>query len=688
MRKFNVPPFILALIVLPSIFTFGAFPSFADDGPFIRPSNRGGSGLMEIPTARVLRENTYRLGIGQVSPYRYYYSSVSPLKGLEIDGRITEISDVPALTEGYGDYKDKAVDFKYRFLPEGKYMPAIALGLMDSHGSRIYPSQYIVASKQIYPFDFTLGFGNGRFGKSPLAGQTDGFELEIVTSPREWLNDSQFFWGIQFAPSEKYALMVEYSPIKYHEQTNDPAQGKYFSGPVSSKYNVGIRFKPTKWSEIDLSYQRGEKFGVNFSTTFDIGKPLLPIYEQVYQGKTADALDPIHERMIRALHNSGFSGIGVAIINEELWVKAQNDKYFYSTRAIGIVLELIAGINPENVKRIHVILTENEIPVVEFTTATIDLLDFYAEKMTFDEFLRMSDFKTAVRDIPDMETAFRKSFNYGWKPSLETFLNDPSGFFRYRLGASGWVSYYPWQGASFVTGLAAFPLNNITTTNEPLSIPVRTDIVEYKKENIVLERLMLNQTGQVYPGILAKVSGGILEAQYAGVDMEVAMPVLDGRILLGLSGSAVKKREPDNPVKLKTDDVKDVYTTAFINMRLNIPEQELALDVKAGRFLAGDNGVRFTVSKFINGVVLRTWYTYTDTSVFEDDFNRDYHDKGIAVIIPIRLFKGTDSRTTYSYFLSPWTRDTGQDIEHYRNLFDFIGRNTKIFLDKDDEMLY
>ncbi|MCL4490450.1 MAG: YjbH domain-containing protein [Nitrospirae bacterium] len=175
---------------------------------------------MEIPTARVMRKNSYRIGYSRIHPYRYYYGVLSPIKGLEVDARITEIAGVSALTSAYGNYKDKALDLKYQFIPEDKYMPAVALGIMDPHGTRIYASQYVVASKQIYPFDFTLGLGNGRFGTGPLPSQGEGIRIEMFQDTKTWLKDSQFFWGIQFAPSEKYALMVEYSPIQYHKQTS------------------------------------------------------------------------------------------------------------------------------------------------------------------------------------------------------------------------------------------------------------------------------------------------------------------------------------------------------------------------------------------------------------------------------------------------------------------------------------
>jgi hypothetical protein len=85
--------------------------------------------------------------------------------------------------------------------------------------------------------------------------------------------------------------------------------------------------------------------------------------------------------------------------------------------------------------------------------------------------------------------------------------------------------------------------------------------------------------------------------------------------------------------------------------------------------------------------VLSGWYGFTDTSVFSDSFNKGYRDKGIAVSIPLRLFLGRDSRTLYHYALSPWTRDVAQDISHRTSLFDFIGRNTGRFIDKDSHML-
>jgi opacity protein-like surface antigen len=643
---------------------------------------------MEIPTARVLKENRYRLGFSQVKPYRYYYGAISPFKGLEVDLRITEVLNVPAFNFPSGNFRDKAVDVKYQFLSEGKYFPALAIGFMDPHGTRIYPSQYLAASKQIYPLDFTVGLGNGRFGTKPLPAQNEGIELEMFGDAGEWFRDSGVFGGIQFAPSDKFALMFEYSPIKYHKQTKDPAQNEFFRDPVSSRYNIGLRYKPADWAEVDLSYQRGREIGFNMSLAFDIGDPIIPIYDPVYREVPSSGRGPVPERMTRALFYSGFSDIRVEMEGDELWITAQNDRYYYSTKAIGVIMNIIITTAPEDIEKVHIILKENGIAQYELSSVMADMSDLYAGKLGVREFLYLSEVSPETAGDRDIQGLHKKSFRYGIRPSLETFLNDPSGFFKYRLGLSGWVSYNPWKGAAVISGIEGYPVNNISSVNEPLSIPVRSDIVLYKRKKTALGRLMFDQIYKAGYELYGRVSAGYLEIQYAGLDAEIAKPVLDGRILLGLSGSIVKKRDPERPFGLKSDDVKEYYTPAFINARVNIPEMDIAIDLQAGRFLAGDNGVRFTLSKFINGVILKAWYTVTDTSVFNDEHNEGYSDKGLSISIPIRLFTGSDSKTVYHFSLTPWTRDTGQDIAHFSPLFDFIGRNTKIFIDKDREMIY
>ncbi len=626
---------------------------------------------METPTARVLEEGKYRIGISQIDPYRYYYTTVSPFKGLEVGGRVTEILDTEASSDpvwqDYGNYKDKAFDIKYQFLPEGKYTPALAFGIMDPHGTRIYTGQYIVASKQIYPFDFTIGFGNGRFGRRPI-GKEEEFGLEIFEDPAEWLSDGQFFGGIQFSPHPKLAFMVEYNPIRYDKQINDPAQPIHFKNYDDSflnKLNYGIRIMPFDWTEIDLSYQRGEQIGVNVSVAFTLGKSLLPIFDAPYIEKKQFADSPLVERISRGLYESGFYDIGVSTAGSAIWITAANDRYFYTPRAIGVMLGVINKMLPDDIDEIYLVVTERGLPIVEFSTHREDVRNYHERVFNTPEYLYLTKTDTDVYKIPEAKLNYKRHIFYGVKPEIQALVNDPSGFLKFRVGASGWLGFAPWRGATLLAGVAAYPINDVSSSNAPLSIPVRSDFVEYMDNDFLLSNLMFEQILKFRHEIYGKVGLGLLEVQYAGLDGELAMPLFGGRILAGVSGSVVKKRDSEKLFELNNKDWNDHYTTAFFNTRLNIPELEAYVDIKAGRFLAGDNGARVTVSK-----------------VF-----RDYHDKGISISIPLRLFLGRDSRVVHDYAISPWTRDVAQDIYHRTSLFDFIGRNAKIYLEKDKEML-
>jgi hypothetical protein len=667
---------------------WAASPAWAGDRRFDGPANWGGTGLMETPTARLLPEGRYRFGISQIDPYRYYYGAVSPIEGLEITGRVTEILKVEVTNmPGYGDYKDKAIDIKYRILPEGKWWPAIAIGLMDPHGTRLYSSQYVVMSKHLHPFDLTIGFGNGRYGKKPLPSTGDSFKAEIFTDNSSWRTEGQFFGGIQFAPRDGLAFMVEYSPIQYEKQTTDPAQKQYFAEAVPSKWNFGIRWTPLDWLDLVMSYQRGNQIGFNVSANFELGNPLIPIYDHPYREKPFLTLSPLTERIVEALNQSGFSNIGVARQGDDIRIDAQNNKYYYNMKAVGVALKALAPILPPDVKTLYLTFTQNGIPLFEFETFVEDIIAFSEERLSANEFLYTSRIRTDVWQPTNSPKSRQRHFDYGLKPDFRMFLNDPSGFVKYRFGISAQAYYTPWQGSTFAAGLMGYPLNNVSSVNEPSSTPVRTDSIAYLEQNVGMGILLFNHIEKFSHEIHGRIAAGYLEEQYMGVDAEVAVPLFGGRIMAGLAGSLVKKRDPDHIFKLKENDWKKHYETAFFKLRLNIPETDMYIDLKNGQFLAGDRGTVISVTRNFKGVEISAWYSITGTSIFKESYNRDYHDKGVSISIPLRLFTGRDNRSTYSLSLSPWTRDVGQDISHFSSLFDFIGRNIKVYIDKDKHMI-
>jgi hypothetical protein len=235
-------------------------------------------------------------------------------------------------------------------------------------------------------------------------------------------------------------------------------------------------------------------------------------------------------------------------------------------------------------------------------------------------------------------------------------------------------------------GVSFYPLANISTVNEPLSIPVRTDVVDYLKRKVVFDSWIVEQLYRVRDtDLFLRATAGILELQYSGLDLEAAYPLFGGQFLVGTNVAWLKKRDPKNPFKFRKGAVKDHYRTTFLNLRYNLLALDSFVELKYGRFLAGDVGTKVTLGKVINGVTITAWYSFTDTDVFKDSVNRGYHDKGVAVSIPFRLFTGKDTRARYSQGISPWTRDVAQDINHSQNLFDLIGQVSKKGLEHEKD---
>jgi hypothetical protein len=634
-------------------------------------------------------KHRYRVGSTYVYPYWYFFGSIGAFDRLEVNGRITQVLNVPGFDKdygsGYGDFKDKTVDVKLQLLKEGKYSPAVAVAVSDPHGTRLYASQSIVASKQFFPFDFTLGIGNGRLGEKQLDEGGEGFDMELFTNPKRWWREAQPFGGVQFTPVDWMTLMAEYSPVRYERQNRDPAQPRYFRDPVRSKINAGVRLKPFRWAEITAGWQRGEEFSTSASFSFDIGRPILPIHDPPYREPEPHRTHPLGDRIAAALAASGFSDIGVDGDDFSLRIDAGNDRYFFTPTAVKAVVETVAPMVPPRYEYVRIRIKENGIPVVEFVATAAAMEGVRNGTIAWDRFFQVSSFRTEYIGDPIPRTSGRRLFDWMFRPALELYLNDPSHFVSYRLGAALNLALFPWKGGTAVLGLDGYPLNTVSTSVEPLSIPVRSDVARYKEQNLALGRLMFDQVVRTDNRIYGRASAGLLEIQYAGFDAEAAVPLFRGRLIASAGGSLVRKRSPDELFRMDDDTW---YETAFLGARLNIPEADIWFDVKGGRFLAGDRGARFQVSKFIRGVTLTAWYTVTDTSIFSDPYNDGYHDKGISVTIPIRLFLGRDSRTAYRFSLSPWTRDAGQDIDHYNPLPDFIGRNTDILLDKDRRDLY
>ena len=167
----------------------------------------GTSGLVSIPTASVAADGELTVGVNHIAAghHAYYrdgrfdehgavaqFATVGFLPFVEVGLRLTRVDDVPRQALG-----DRMVSFRARLLKEGRYHPAVAVGVHDIVGTRIFHAQYAVASKTV------------RTAVGP-AGVHVGYGAEVLPLRAQGRQFDGLFGGVSLAPRPWITLMVEY----------------------------------------------------------------------------------------------------------------------------------------------------------------------------------------------------------------------------------------------------------------------------------------------------------------------------------------------------------------------------------------------------------------------------------------------------------------------------------------------
>lgn len=656
LRLFFFLCFVVAQIASPH-------SAFGWDRPFDNGSNWGGTGLMEIPTARILEDGEIRFGYAQADPYRWYAGGIGAFSFLEVSGRYTEIENIPSgLGSDFGAMKDKALDLKFQILSESKRFPAIAIGLHDFHGTELFEAQFLVFSRQIFPLDFTLGLGRGRF-KGPL------------TLP--FWDEVGFFGGVEWALfNDRFFLMAEYNPIEY-EKDRIPARGV----PEGAKWpvNFGMRMKIFPGVDFGVSWQRGDTVGFMVHLQTKLGEPITPqrpdppLWTAVDR-RPSHQRDPneMSHRIAEAICEMGLQDVSVYTNGKDLIAEFENNQFLFNQKAVGRVFRILLFYSPADAQKLTVIAKRRRVPILEISVTPKILEKYLFGEITDDLFVKFLEVRVAsggleaeLKTLTTSEKKQRPYFNYGIKPSLETFFNDPSGVLKVRAGIKPYLEAILWKGTSVYAQYDVPFYSNISSSNEPMPDAVRSDAWRYLDRDYSFERLMLDQTIRLGDNTFGRVSFGYLEKMYAGVGGEILAFSENGRFALGFEADWVRKRKPGTHFELYDFNAHTLLGNAYCR----IPKLNLTLQAQYGRFLGGDIGwMLHAVREYSTGARFGFWYGNTDTDDFTG-FNRGYHNKGLFLSVPARMFLNHDSSERYNYAISPWTRDVGVTVSHWSDLF-------------------
>jgi hypothetical protein len=234
------------------------------------PSNYGGVGLLDMRTARFYPDGYLALSVSRSQPDDRYSITVQALPWAELTFRY-------AIIHGEGLF-DRSFDMKFHLSHETEYVPELALGMQDILGTGVYSGEYVVATKQWGPVDFTMGLGWGRlgsrgtfnnpfsiFGHSFLDRQNNQGQGGVPLFKAYFHGpDVGLFGGIEYkTPIENLNLKVEYSSDAYTSERTQT--GKDYSYPV----NVGLDYRPFPWLDVSLSLMHGHYGSLRISTLID-----------------------------------------------------------------------------------------------------------------------------------------------------------------------------------------------------------------------------------------------------------------------------------------------------------------------------------------------------------------------------------------------------------------------------------
>lgn len=665
---------------------------------------------MQMPTARSAPEGELRVGFSRVYPYNQILFGLQWLPWLETGFRYADVRNRlygPAAFSGDQKYKDRSVDFKLSLLSETDWRPALALGVRDLGGTGLFASEYLVATKETGAFDWTLGLAWGRMGargdlRNPFASASKRFEDRPPTEARGDLGVERLFGGRQVGlfgglqwqtPLPGLSLKIEYDGNDYRSEALDNDR------EVDSPINAALNYRVGRSIDLGLGFERGNTLmaRVTLSTNFarDRGpdKTLDPVTTPVAAAQPQDGNSYTPAAAIDAAF---FEHLRVELERQDIHLAALDADgdtlhlWFTQTltrdepRVIGRIGQTLATLAPARYRRftLSALVAGAEGYRVTLDRAVIDqAIDFRVRPGAILEAARhdVPQGEAARLRAPLQRTGAYPDLSWNTGPALRQHVGGADDFYFgqlwWRLG--GRLTLDPrW---SFGASVGADVYNNFDGLKQPSDsqLPrVRSDIARYLKEgqnNLV--RLETNYAWSPAPSWYARLSAGLFEEMYGGVAGEVLYRRAGERWALGANLNRVRQRDFDQRFDFRAYEVTTGHVTAY----LDLPFQDLSLQLSAGRYLAGDEGATVELSRrFASGVVAGLFATRTNVS--SEEFGEGNFDKGIFLVLPFDLFFARSTRRAATLVFRPLTRDGGQKVRDGDSLYGLTGSG---WLDRD-----
>jgi len=595
---------------------------------------------------------------------------------------------------GFQDYYDRSFDLRVLALKEGRWLPAVTIGLQDFAGTGLFAGEYIAATKTVLPsLSLTLGLGWGRLG----ADGSDRLPGAPVCPPPagtggqpnadSWFRGSPApFGGLSWQATERLRFKAEYSSDTY--ECESKSRGVF---DRASPVNFGLEWRATPRLTLGAYSMYGNSIALSANVILNPRKALVPLASPgpraipprpdratnpVAWGTEWHALPasaPILQENLRGLLQAeGLILESLAVGPQVAELRFRDRKFDIRANALGRAARAMAIGLPASVETFRLVPVVDGMAAAVVTVRRSDLERLENDPRGAEELwarTQVTDAGTLPRlaPVPGRYPDFRWSF----APYFRTSYFDPSEPIRAETGLRlrGEVELRPGLVLAGSSRLAlagnmddARPSEPVLPTSPP---SVRTSWPLYERtDGPKIEYLTATQFFRPGRNLYGRLSVGLLETMFAGVSGEVLWRPVDSRLALGIELSRVRQRDYDMRFGLLPYEVTTGHVSAYYDLGGGFLAQ-----VDAGRYLGGDVGATFALDRtFANGWSVGAFFSQTDVTAAE--FGEGSFDKGIRFSIPVTWLNGQPSPSRLGTTIRPVQRDGAARLAVRDRLYD------------------
>lgn len=642
----------------------------------------GEIGLINIPSARILPAGNLKLHLVNAEPINSMMIIANPFDWMEVSLRYTDVnlylySDIKAFS-GNQTYKDKSFSMKLNLIEESDRFPALSLGFRDFIGTGKFSGEYLVSSKKIGDFDFTVGLGWGNIS------HTTGIENPFINLNEDYafrdnnysgkggnFEFTKYFRGEKVSSFYGFEYLNKRSGLRFKM---DYSPSFPFNYRKSSDYSFGLAIPASRFIDLNIFKHRGTDlgFGISYKANYskNIVKKSTQIPKLIFSEKDKLILKEDDEVFGGTLNlYLGKYGLFLQKVtqkDDEIFLTISQETYRNQNLATKRVIQSVKDIlETRNISRVSINHQFSNYNTNQVSFSLDKFLRFLENKYSLLELRRHLEFKN-FREIHGKDI-FKGNINfpiYSWgiSPNLKNHIGAPEAFHSGQIGVffSGGVMID--KTSHFDATLSVSLYDNLDQLRlEAYSrLPkVRSDIREYLKsgQNSIARMTFTKYFDPLYLQNGSIISGfkiGLFEEMYGGAGIGFLYKDVTKPWYLTADFNWVKQRSFDQ----RFDFRKYETFTGHLKFVWNTPLDGVRLSISGGRYLARDNGFTINLAKsFKSGFTLGFFATRTDISV--EEFGEGSFDKGIFFSIPLDLVSKS-YRTEYAKFV--WrnlTRDGG-----------------------------